>query len=64
MKKYIVPIVVTVLLLGTFKTVNPSLNAVGALLAILLGFGIGFAINSIIFKVKKKEVEVKEELQH
>ena len=55
MKKFIIPIILSILFMGGAKQLNSELNVVGFLLAIMLGVGIGVAINSLLFKVKKIE---------
>jgi len=61
MKKMIIPVGLSVLLVVVFNQINPGTNAVGILLAVLMGAGIGAAVNSLIFKEKKQEQEQKQE---
>ncbi len=54
MKKFILPLCLSVIFIVGFKQINPTLDVVGVLLAILMGSGIGVAINSQVFKKTKE----------
>ena len=55
MKKFIIPIVLSVILMAVAKQFNPELNLVGYFLAVLLGVGLGAGINSFLFKERKTD---------
>jgi len=60
MKRAILPVGLAILLNIIIMIVNPDVEMVGNFLAAFVGFGIGVALNNLIFKTKKS-IEKEEE---
>jgi len=54
MKKAIIPVCFTTLVLIVSKVANPTVGIAGLVIAGLIGLGIGMTINEVVFRNKEK----------
>ncbi|GEM_PF-1252508 len=52
MKKVIFPLICAVALFFLLRTINPGIEAVGIVLVVAIGLGIGSLLNKAVFKRK------------
>ena len=60
MKKIIAPVFIPVILFLVVRTMNPDVRAVGIGIVVAFGFVLGIVANSLLFKEKGQEKNLKE----